>query len=195
MESHKKHSNTTISEGNTIENFIMDYVSIKYPNYQFSEFLYVGVERQKLFHFKGNKIINTFDISTSIYGAGSIAGSEQTPIGLHYIKSKHGHNVPLGGILQYKKYTGRIAQIESKPECTGRDEITTRVMALAGLEDGINKGDPNDSFNRNIYIHGTAEEGLIGTPASHGCIRMRNEDVVNLFNSVDVGIHVLILNN
>lgn len=190
-----KEINRNVDEINTIENFIIDYVNIRYPNTTFKEFLYIGVERQKLFLFKGNKIVKSYDVSTSKYGAGTVAGSEQTPIGLHYIKSKHGDNVPIGGIIISKKYTGRIAEIQKDSIATNRDEITTRVLALAGLEEGVNKGNPNDSYNRNIYIHGTAEEGLIGKPASHGCIRMRNADIIELYSLVNEGIHVLILNN
>jgi len=184
-----------IDEVNTIENFITDYVTIRYPNTTFKEFLYVGVERQKMFLFKDNKIIKSYDVSTSKYGAGTVAGSEQTPIGLHYIKSKHGDNVPIGGVIMSKKYTGRVTEIRTDSIASNKDEITTRVLALAGLEEGVNKGNPNDSYNRNIYIHGTAEEGLIGKPASHGCIRMRNTDIIELYSIVNEGIHVLILNN
>ncbi len=180
---------------NSLENFIVDYLSIKYPSSTFKEFLYVGVERQQMFLFKESKIVKTYDISSSKYGAGTIYGSEQTPIGLHYVKSKHGENVPLGGVIISKKYIGRITQISNDSIDSNKDEITTRVLALAGLEEGINKGNPNDSYNRNIYIHGTAEEGLIGKPASHGCIRMRNTDIVELYSLVNEGIHVLILNN
>ena len=82
-----------------------------------------------------------------------------------------------------------------KPIETGEDAITTRVLTLEGLENGINKGGELDSYGRHIYIHGTAEEGLIGQPASHGCVRMRNEDVIDLFNRVDKGLKVIILNN
>jgi lipoprotein-anchoring transpeptidase ErfK/SrfK len=177
------------------EKFILDYVQIKYPQKQFKEFIYIGVERQKLFFFKENKVIKSFDVSTSKYGAGTKAGSEQTPIGLHIIKSMHGHNVPVGGVFLSKKFTGKIVPIESSPIPTGKDDITTRVLSLAGVEPGVNKGGALDSYERHIYIHGTAEEGLIGQPASHGCIRMRNHDIIDLFDLVYEGLPVLILNN
>jgi lipoprotein-anchoring transpeptidase ErfK/SrfK len=177
------------------EDFIIDYVSIRYPYQKFKEFIYVGVERQKLFVFQENKVVKTYEISTSKYGAGSKSGSEQTPIGLHCVKSKHGHDVPVGGVFQSKKFTGKIVPIETAPIGTGRDEITTRVISLAGMEPGVNKGGVLDSYERNIYIHGTAEEGLIGKPASHGCIRMRNLEVIELFDIVKEGMPVLILNN
>jgi hypothetical protein len=179
----------------TFENFILDYLAIRYPQQKFKEFIYVGVERQKLFFFQDNKVIKSFEISTSKYGAGTKSGSEQTPVGLHCIKSKHGHGVPIGGVFQSKKFTGKIVPIENTPIGSNKDEITTRVISLTGLEPGLNKGGSLDSYERNIYIHGTVEEGLIGQPASHGCIRMRNIEIVELFEMVYEGMPVLILNN
>jgi hypothetical protein len=189
------HNDESKFHNRAFEDFIIDYLSIKYPHQQFKEFIYVGVERQKLFFFKENKVIKSYDISTSKYGAGTQHGSEQTPVGLHCVKSLHGHNVPVGGVFLSKKFTGKIVPIETSPSSTGRDDITTRVISLAGMESGINKGGAIDSYDRHIYIHGTAEEGLIGQPASHGCIRMRNLDVIDLFDMVYEGLPVLILNN
>jgi len=71
--------------------------------------------------------------------------------------------------------------------------VTSRILWIDGMEKGINKGDGIDSYKRYIYIHGTSEEGRIGQPASHGCIRMRNKDVIDLFNGVSIGTFVLIL--
>ncbi len=181
----------------TIKNneFLLEYLSIKYPNQSFQNFIYVGVKRQELdLYLNGNHIIS-YPISTSMHGAGTKAGSDMTPVGLHKIKGKFGSNVPIGGILKARKYTGNIASIQTKPIKTGEDAITTRVLTLEGLENGINKGGELDSYGRHIYIHGTAEEGLIGQPASHGCVRMRNKDVIDLFNRVDKGLKVIILNN
>mgnify|MGYP001115360353 FL=1 len=173
----------------------MEYLSIKYPNQSFQNFIYVGVKRQELdLYLNGNHIIS-YPVSTSMHGAGTKAGSDMTPIGLHKIKGKFGSDVPIGGILKARKYTGNIASIQTNPVKTGEDAITTRVLTLEGLENGINKGGQLDSYGRHIYIHGTAEEGLIGQPASHGCVRMRNEDVIDLFNRIDKGLKVIILNN
>ena len=72
-------------------------------------------------------------------------------------------------------------------------DITSRILWLEGTEQGKNKGDGIDSYKRYIYIHGTSEEGLIGQPASHGCIRMKNKDVIDLFKEVSIGTFVLIL--
>ncbi len=175
--------------------FLLEYLSIKYPDHSFENFIYVGVKRQELdLYLNGNHVIS-YPVSTSAHGAGTKAGSDMTPIGLHKIKGKFGSDVPIGGILKARKYTGNIASIQTNPIKTGEDAITTRILTLEGLENGINKGGELDSYERHIYIHGTAEEGLIGQPASHGCVRMKNEDVINLFNRVEKGLTVVILNN
>ena len=175
--------------------FLLEYLSIKYPDHSFENFIYVGVKRQELdLYLNGNHVIS-YPVSTSTHGAGTKAGSDMTPIGLHKIKEKFGSGVPIGGILKARKYTGNIASIQTNPIKTGKDAITTRILTLEGLENGINKGGELDSFGRHIYIHGTAEEGLIGQPASHGCVRMKNKDIIDLFNRVDKGLTVVILNN
>jgi len=106
-----------------------------------------------------------------------------------------GDEVPINGILRYGFYSNEIAQIINEPKTSGKDLVTSRILWLEGLEKGKNKGGLMDSYNRGIYIHGTNEEGLIRTPASHGCVRMNNKDVIELFNIVPKGIYVLILDN
>ncbi len=180
---------------NYITDFIIDYISIKYPALELENFIYVGVERQKLFLFINGQVERVYDVSTSKNGAGTKSGSEQTPIGLHVIEGKYGEGLPKGGVLRGRKFTGRIAEIQTEPISSGSDDITSRVITIKGLEEGINKGGMNDSYKRKIYIHGTAEEGFIGTPASHGCVRMRNDDVIELFDIVEEGTNLIILNN
>ena len=175
--------------------FLLEYLSVKYPDQSFENFIYVGVKRQKLdLYLNGNHIIS-YPVSTSMHGAGTKAGSDMTPIGLHKIGGKFGSHTPIGGILKARKYTGEIASIQTGAIETGEDAITTRILTLEGLENGINKGGELDSYGRHIYIHGTIEEGLIGQPASHGCVRMKNEDVIDLFNRVNKDLTVIILNN
>ena len=175
--------------------FLLEYLSIKYPDQRFENFIYVGVKWQELdLYLNGNRIIS-YPVSTSMHGAGTKAGSDMTPIGLHKIRGKFGSDAPIGGILKARKYTGNIASIQTNPIKTGEDAITTRILTLEGLENGINKGGELDSYERHIYIHGTAEEGLIGQPASHGCVRMKNKDVIDLFNRVNKDLTVIILNN
>jgi len=99
----------------------------------------------------------------------------------------------LGAIFKARQNTGRIAQIlTGADERSTADNVTTRILWLDGLEPGVNKGGNVDSYERYIYIHGTDEEGRLGNPASHGCIRMRNADVIDLFNRVDEDTLVVI---
>jgi len=118
-----------------------------------------------------------------------------TPVGLHRVNGKYGGNVPENGILKHKRYTGERAKIEYKPIPINKDIITSRIITIEGLEKGINKGGKLDSYDRRIYIHGTAEEGLIGRPASHGCVRLKNKDIMDLFDLLSNGMFVVILNN
>ncbi len=177
------------------EDFLKDYLSIKYPSRNFQDFIYVGVKRQELYLFRKGKLIRIYRVSTSKKGAGSVANSEMTPVGLHIVNGKYGANVPENGILKHKKFNGEIAAIEYEAKSINKDIITTRIITIEGLEKGVNKGGQLDSYNRRIYIHGTAEEGLIGKPASHGCIRLKNKDVMELFDLLTEGMFVVILNN
>ena len=190
-------TNSRIKINTPIKNneFLLEYLSIKYPDQSFENFIYVGVKRQELDLYLNGKHIISYPVSTSMHGAGTQAGSDMTPVGLHKIKGKFGSDAPIGGILKARKYTGNIASIQTNPIKTGEDAITTRILTLEGLENGINKGGELDSYERHIYIHGTAEEGLIGQPASHGCVRMKNKDVIDLFNRVNKDLTVIILNN
>ena len=181
-------------ENNTAQ-LLLDYTSIKYPNTELNDFIYVGVKRQKLYYIQNGELKLEFEVSTAKNGSGSEKGSQKTPIGLHEIRRKIGEDVPAGGVFDFKKYKGEIAEINQSEIATEDDLILTRILTLRGLEEGINKGEGIDSYERAIYIHGTADEGLIGKPASHGCVRMRNEDIITLFNSTSEGTKVIIFNN
>ena len=161
---------------------------IKYDN-----LLFVSIENQKMYRIQSKDIIETYDISTSKYGIGNQMGSNKTPTGLHKINSKYGHKTPVNGRMIGRVFYGQIAKIFSDTTTSKTDDITSRILWLEGLENGINKGDNIDSYKRYIYIHGTSEEGRIGTPSSHGCVRMKNKDVIDLFNEVAIGTFVLIL--
>jgi len=148
----------------------------------------INISEQRLYLYAANKVITSYPVSTSKYGAGNRSGSNKTPLGLHQIVSKIGRGAPLGAIFKRRRNTGKITKAHSNRG----DFITTRILRLAGLEKGLNKGKGIDSFHRCIYIHGTPEENLIGKPASHGCIRMKNRDIIELFNSVKRGILIRI---
>ncbi len=154
----------------------------------------VIIAEQSLFLIQNKEILKPYKVSTSKYGIGNKSGSNKTPLGTHKIQAKIGDGAEIGTIFKGKKNTGKIAEISYSTEDTSdEDYVTTRVMPLEGLEKGINKGNGIDSFSRGIYIHGTQEEGLIGKPASHGCIRMKNLDVIELFDAVEVGCLVEIV--
>lgn len=144
----------------------------------------VQISQQNLHLFEKERVLKVFSISTSIFGIGNKSGSNKTPLGLHRIVSKIGRNAPLGSIFKKRRNTGKIAVVYKDRALKVADLITTRILRLEGLEQGVNKGEGVDSFKRCIYIHGTPNEGLIGKPASHGCIRMKNKDVIELFNLV-----------
>ncbi len=177
----------------TMASFLSEYLNLKYKDRSFEKYMYVSVKYQRLYLIVNDSTIRKYSISTAKKGIGCKANSNKTPSGLHTTKRKIGEKVPLGGILESRVYSGKIAKILTNKEKADGDYVTTRVMWLQGEEPGINKGRDMDSYNRYIYIHGTPEEGLIGEPASHGCVRMKNKDVIELFSLVDEGTPILIL--
>ncbi|MGB3585011.1 MAG: L,D-transpeptidase [Tunicatimonas sp.] len=163
-----------------------------YSQDQPEQFIKVSVADQKLYLIENDRPLKQYPVSTSVYGIGSQAGSNKTPLGKHKVISKFGNGAPLGTIFRSRINTGRTATIYTDDTNLEEDDVTTRILRLTGLEPGKNKGKGVDSFSRYIYIHGTPEEGLIGQPASHGCIRMKNADVVELYDLVSEGTVVLI---
>ena len=117
-------------------------------------------------------------VSTSAYGIGQIADSNQTPLGLHRVARKIGGGYPIGTVFRSRKEIGRTWQGLT----TG--SIAHRILWLEGLEPGYNCGGKVDTFNRYIYIHGSPDSAEMGKPGSIGCIRMRNADIVELFDLV-----------
>ncbi|AHK78797.1 hypothetical protein M911_06000 [Ectothiorhodospira haloalkaliphila] len=152
----------------------------------------VRIDEQRLYLIRQGQIQREYPISTSRHGIGNQDGSFRTPLGVHRIHSKFGDGVPKGTVFRARENTGKIAPIVTAPERTPGDYITTRILWLEGLEDGVNRGEGIDSFSRYIYIHGTDEEGLIGQPASEGCVRMTNADVIELFETMPEGTLVVI---
>jgi lipoprotein-anchoring transpeptidase ErfK/SrfK len=187
-----KKQEKTLTREELIAGFIHEYCQIKYPELQFDTIIYISVKHQKLYLADKNKIIKEYTISTAKNGVGSKQNSMKTPLGLHTIKHKIGHNAPKNTIFISRRNTGKTAKIYYQGDAPA-DYVTSRIMWLKGMEPGKNKGRGIDSYKRFIYIHGTAEEGKLGTPASHGCIRMSNNDVIELFDLVKEGTPVLIL--
>ena len=152
----------------------------------------VDISEQRLYLKSGEQTLVSYPISTSKYGEGSKENSFKTPLGNHVIKEKIGENAPINTIFISRINTKNIASIENKPKNTENDYVTSRIMWLEGQENGVNKGPGIDSYERYIYIHGTHEEGLIGVKASHGCIRMFNVDVIDLYDRIYNGTKVII---
>ena len=145
----------------------------------------IDIAQQQLFLTDlHNQIIAQYPISSAKKGLGEQKGSEQTPRGLHYIHEKIGVDCPIFTVFKGRKPTGEIWDAELSAQFPERDWILSRIMWLVGEQTPL---------DRYIYIHGTADEGQIGVPLSHGCIRMRNHDVIALFEQVGVGEVVEIL--
>ena len=169
-----------------------DYIDTK-CNKSFDEVLFVNITEQKMYYIKEGGIVKTYVISSSSYGAGNKAGSNKTPIGLHKVKQKFGEETPINGKMIGRVFYGDIATIYTDNTKSKTDDVCSRILWLVGLEEGLNKGEGIDSYNRYIYIHGTSEEGRLGKPASHGCIRMKNKEVIELYEKIKIGTLVLIL--
>ena len=118
--------------------------------------------------------------------------SNKTPTGAHKIVEKIGGDGVINEIYKGRQATGEVAEIIHTTQQSNQDLILSRIMWIQGLEEGHNCGEGIDSYQRYIYIHGTAEEGLLGVPASHGCVRMSNKDVVELYETVSEGTFVYI---
>lgn len=151
--------------------------------------IWVSVERQKLVGIEDNRVAFVYPCSTAERGTGSRENSYKTPLGWHYIDERIGGGAPLGAVFKSRIYQN---QVWKPGDATEKDLVLTRIMWLRGMEKGKNAGPGIDSHDRYIYIHGTPAEDKIGTPASHGCIRLKNRDVVEVFDKCKAGTRVLI---
>ena len=168
------------------ENKVLEEISSFDPSFDnLNSLLYVNIDKQSMYLLKKGTISRAFKISTSYYGTGSETNSFKTPLGKHEIYKKIGEDLPINAILKGRVWNGAIANVITDDIDTDFDHVTSRILWLDGLEEGKNKGPGVDSRSRYIYIHGTAEEGLIGKPASDGCIRMYNSEVIELFGLVE----------
>jgi len=138
----------------------------------------VSVEHQTMAVLDRGKLVATYPISTSKYGLGDEKNSYRTPTGKLMIAKKIGHKAPAGAVFKSRQLTGEVLE----PDAPGRDPIVTRIMWLKGLEK-----ENRNAFGRYIYIHGTPEERTIGRQTSYGCIRMKSQDVIELFDRVGEG--------
>lgn len=138
------------------------------------------------------RICHEYVISTAKNGAGEVYGSGMTPRGWHVIRAKIGSGCALNTIFVGRRPTGEIYTSALGAKYPERDWILTRILWLSGLEKGKNRLGHVDTMRRFIYIHGTSDEAAIGRPVSHGCIRMRNADILKLYNQVPVGTRLVV---
>ncbi len=156
-------------------------MSVRAFSYDVERNVIISVPDQKLAVLENGEPIAEYRVSTSRYGLGDRFNSYATPLGEMQVAAKIGDGMPMGAVFKNRHVTGEILP----PNASGRDPIVTRILWLRGLQ-SCN----SNAFSRNIYIHGTPVERLIGRPASYGCIRMRSRDVVQLFNMVQVGAKI-----
>ena len=152
----------------------------------------IDVSKQELALMQGSDVISKYDISTAKNGIGQKNGSECTPLGQHCIESKVGEKAEENTVFIARKETGEIFSEELKITHPERDWILTRILWLSGLETGKNRGGEVDTKSRYIYIHGCPDSDSFSAPSSHGCVKMRNKDIIELFDNITTGNHVLI---
>ena len=152
--------------------------------------LRVSLAAQTLTLLYGGAVAKTYSVSTSKHGAGELQGSLKTPRDRHVVRAKIGAGAPLNAVFRGRRPTGEIYSAELARANPERDWILTRILWLSGTEIGKNRLGPVDTMRRYIYIHGMPDTEPLGVPGSIGCVRMRNADVIELFDLVPVGTTV-----
>ena len=150
----------------------------------------VDLSKQTLCLYEGSKRLREYRVSTAANGAGEKNGSECTPRGRHQVRAMIGRGAVPGTVFAGRRPTGEIYSNELRERYPQRDWILTRILWLSGLEPGKNRLCDVDTMRRYIYIHGTPDDTRLGVPGSHGCVRMNNTDLVELFGMVSPGIEV-----
>lgn len=153
----------------------------------------ISLSDQLLYGFNKGEQQVSMPISTALKGAGEQANSNCTPRGKHQIRAKIGHNLPLNAVLKGRRWTHEIWTPELNTQYPDRDWILTRIMWLSGCERGFNRLGKVDTFQRYIYLHGTPDTEPMGIAKSHGCIRMRNPDIITLFDLTPIHCAVEII--
>lgn len=155
--------------------------------------LEISITNQSLTLFEGTDTLAQYRVSTALNGPGELNNSGCTPRGAHYIRAKIGAGLPVNSVFVARRPTGEIFSPQLAEQFPHRDWILTRILWLCGREPGRNRLGEVDSMRRYIYIHGTPDSEPMGVPRSHGCIRMRNQDILELFDNIAVGTAVDIL--
>jgi lipoprotein-anchoring transpeptidase ErfK/SrfK len=145
----------------------------------------VSISRQELQLLEGGQLVAAYPVSTSKFGTGTEPGSNKTPLGLFRVGERHGGGAPWGTIFKSRQPVGSW---QPGDDCSAGDYVLTRILWLEGLDESN-----ANTKERFIYIHGTNQEELIGQPASMGCVRLRNDDVITLFEFAPEGTEVEII--
>ncbi|MCL5271976.1 MAG: L,D-transpeptidase [Gammaproteobacteria bacterium] len=145
-----------------------------------NKIIFISLVKQEMNCFENDKVVFTYRVSTGKNGAGEIKNSECTPRGWHRIYSRLGLECQINSVLVAREWTGELYSEQLASQFPDRDWILTRILQLDGLEPGRNKGGNVDTLERYIYIHGTPDTTQLGTPGSHGCIRMNNMEIIEL---------------
>jgi len=157
-----------------------------------SRLIKVSIDEQRLQFLESGDVVMDVAVSTAANGPGEIMHSECTPRGRHRVRAKIGAGAPANTVFVGRRASGEIYTPELKQQHPGRDWMLTRILWLSGMEPGKNRFGDRDSMRRYIYIHGCPDEDTMGTPSSHGCVKMRNTEVIKLFDRVPAGTQVLI---
>ncbi len=152
----------------------------------------IDIERQRLSVFRAGRCVAEWAVSTALNGVGEHLGSGCTPRGWHRVRIKIGHGCPPNSVFVGRRPSGEIFDAQLAASYPQRDWILSRIIWLTGTEPGGNRGGDCDTLRRFIYIHGCPDTEPMGLPRSHGCIRMRNADVIELFDLIEPGTRVLI---
>ena len=155
-------------------------------------YIHISIANQQLTLITNAELEKNYVISTAKNGAGEKMGSECTPTGWHKVRAKIGDKQPSNAVFIGRRPTGEVYKPALAMQYPQRDWILSRILWLGGLEAGKNRYGQVDSSWRYIYIHGCPDELMQGKPESHGCVRMKNADVIDLFDSIEVGLKVLI---
>ena len=151
----------------------------------------ISIKNQSLYFLNQDSLIKQYTVSTSKNPPSCLENSFGTPLGLHQVEEKIGEGVPIDTVFK-----GRVSKCYTYEEASKEEQltnlITTRIIRIKGLDPNLNLGDPHDTFNRYIYIHGTNHEERLGQPFSKGCIELSNQDCLDLFSLVRNGAHILI---
>lgn len=152
----------------------------------------ISISGQRLRLTQGDRLLMDVAVSTAKNGAGEINGSFRTPRGAHLIRAKIGAGCAPNTVFVNRRPTGEFYTPQLRAQFPQRDWILTRILWLSGTEPGKNRLGNVDTMRRCIYIHGCPDEDAMGVAGSHGCVKMRNSEMIELFDRVPVGTRVLI---